>query len=341
MPLSHNFYGTIEGRSISADFSQLNWHAQKTDSVKRIMNKIWDKTKFNPWYNARRLIKLIADTQELSQEQYILTNSSAEAIYLIAQAYRNAQSTIVIPTRNEYEAACKANKHHLNFILKNKLTENVSLPGGLAFISHPNNLDGSTLEEEVLRKILAANTNTIFVIDQTYIKYVPGGNPLNGLLKEYDNLLIVESISQSYGFSGLPVGYIAGNAEFIERIWEFKPPHSYNAIAIETARYVLTHRQDFEIPIQSFLEEKRVLQEKLAEIPHLEILESKAAFFMIRLLKGKARELTKFLWQNYSVIVREVSSHRGIDTENIRLIAKGSNENFLLLKALKDFLSRQ
>lgn len=341
MPLSNNFYGTIEGRNIAADFSQLNWYAQKTEPVKRIMNKIWEKAKFNPWYNALQLIQVLAEEHDLSPENFVLTNSSAEAVYLIAQAYRTAQTTIFIPTRNEYEAACKANKHYLNFALKDKLSQPQSLPGGLAFISHPNNLDGSLLESDILEKLLTHNANTFIVIDQTYVNYVPAAPRLNYLLKTYNNLIILESISQNYGFPGLPLGYVAGDKEIIEHLWSFKPPHSYNAISIETAKYVLSHKTEFEIPAEKFIQEKYALQEKLKEIPNLEILESKAPFFMVKLLKGTADELCRFLWKNYSVIVRNITKHRGISDETIRLIARENKENFLLLKGLRDYLTNQ
>lgn len=341
MPFSQNFYGAIDGRKITADFSQLTWYAQKTEPVKRIMNKVWDKTKFNPWYNARLLIRSIADMHELPPEAFILTNSSAEAIYLIAQAFRNAEASIFIPTRNEYEAACKANKHHLNFILKNKLVHSPPLPGGLTFISHPNNLDGSTVDIENMKKLLQLNTNTLLVADQTYIDYIPEDKRLNTLLKAYSNLLIVESISQSFGFPGLPIGYIAGPPKIIEKLWMLKPPHTYNAIAIETARYVLMHSDEFKIPIETFLKEKQSFQERLKAIPHLKILESNAPFFTVQLLKGTAKALTRYLWQNYSVIVKDVTTHRGIDTENIRLIVRDNKETFLLLKGLKAYLAEQ
>jgi threonine-phosphate decarboxylase len=45
-----------------------------------------------------------------------VTSGATEAIYLIAQAYRESHSAVLIPTFSEYEDACRINGHRISYI---------------------------------------------------------------------------------------------------------------------------------------------------------------------------------------------------------------------------------
>ena len=337
MPLANHLYGTLGGKKISADFSQLVWYGQKTEELRKILSKVWDRTKVHPFYNANNLKKLIARHHELPPENFLLTNGSAEAIYLIAYAYKSPQTTIAIPTRKEYEVACKNNRHYLNFVLTSQLARHKNLPGGLAFICNPDNFTGETLDKTLIRDLLHTNPNTIIVVDQSYMNYVPEAQRLNNLLHEYSNLIILESISQSFSLPGLPLGYIAGNEKILQKISLQKAPHSLNSLTIEAARYILTHKSQFQIPLKKFLHERDIFINKLNEIPSVEAHQSNAPYFLLEILHGSPDELVTYLWNYYTVIVRDVSNYRGINKNFFRLIPRENQENFLLLRALKNW----
>ena len=57
------------------------------------------------------LEKVLAERFHLSSEEVCVTNGATEAIYLIAQTFRNQISAILMPTFSEYADACRLHGH--------------------------------------------------------------------------------------------------------------------------------------------------------------------------------------------------------------------------------------
>ena len=57
------------------------------------------------------LEKVLAKRFHLSSEEVCVTNGATEAIYLIAQTFRNQISAILMPTFSEYADACRLHGH--------------------------------------------------------------------------------------------------------------------------------------------------------------------------------------------------------------------------------------
>ena len=60
------------------------------------------------------LEKVLAERFHLSSEEVCVTNGATEAIYLIAQTFRNQISAILMPTFSEYADACRMHGHRVS-----------------------------------------------------------------------------------------------------------------------------------------------------------------------------------------------------------------------------------
>lgn len=96
--------------------------------------------------------------------------------------------------------------------------------GGIIF---PNpNAPTSLLEPlSFIRDILDHNQESVVIVDEAYIDF--GGESAVSLLKEYENLLVVQTFSKSRSMAGMRIGYAMGNRALIKALNDVK--YSYNS----------------------------------------------------------------------------------------------------------------
>ena len=107
------------------------------DALYEHLNSCMPRISSYPEPDAYSLAALWAASMGISADNLCVTNGATEAIYLIAQVYRESNSQIPVPTFSEYADACRLNRH--------KITEIYSVaglkptPGGLIWLCNPNN----------------------------------------------------------------------------------------------------------------------------------------------------------------------------------------------------------
>ncbi len=91
--------------------------------------------------------------------------------------------------------------------------------GGIV-IANPNAPTGRSLSLESVKAILQHNRKCVVIIDEAYVDF--GGQSAKGLINDYPNLLVIQTMSKSWALAGLRVGYAIGSAELIEGIIRIK-----------------------------------------------------------------------------------------------------------------------
>ena len=80
------------------------------------------------------------------------------------------------------------------------------------YLANPNNPTGNLLLDELpLRKLL--ETGVLVVLDECYCEF--SGSSFSGLVREFDNLIVVRSLSKSFGMTGLRIGYSIASPEIM------------------------------------------------------------------------------------------------------------------------------
>ncbi|MGN0294474.1 MAG: histidinol-phosphate transaminase [Lachnospiraceae bacterium] len=106
--------------------------------------------------------------------------------------------------------------------------------GGIIF---PNPNAPTSLVEPLsfIRDILDHNQESVVIVDEAYIDF--GGESAVSLLKEYENLLVVQTFSKSRSMAGMRIGYAMGNPALIRALNDVK--YSYNSYTMNRPSLVM------------------------------------------------------------------------------------------------------
>lgn len=326
---------------VKMNFSSNVWHGANLDKLKEHLTEQFDVLTRYPEPDAGALRRLIARRFEIKEENLVVTNGSVTAFYLIAQAWRGAKSTILYPSFSEYEDACKLHEHEITFFSNSEDLSELSLEGqDFCWICNPNNPDGKLIHRTELLALIKANKKTTFIIDQAYAAFTTEEMLKPTDIKTHKNLVLVQSISKAYNIPGARIGYIIASPAFAAEVNKYIIPWSVNAIAIEASKYILIHPAQFTLPIRKWQRETADLIYQLNKLDGLEVIQSSTTFFLVRLKKGVASDLKKYLLEKYGILIRDASNFRGLDETYFRLSTQTIPENNILLEAIREWLAQ-
>ncbi|MCM1191542.1 MAG: histidinol-phosphate transaminase [Butyrivibrio sp.] len=113
--------------------------------------------------------------------------------------------------------------------------EDYKQPNGGVIFPNPNAPTGVSESLETVEKILAANRDVVVIVDEAYVDF--GGTSALPLLKEYDNLLIVQTFSKSRALAGLRIGFCIGSEKLIGYLKDVK--FSFNSYTLNLPAQLL------------------------------------------------------------------------------------------------------
>lgn len=322
-------------REIASNFSSNIYSRQDLSALQNHLCSCIQTIHSYPEPDAHSLTELLAEKNNIQPSETLVTNGAVEGIYLIAQAFREKRSTIITPTFSEYEDACQINEHKLSFSASlSQLEKDVDL----IWLCNPNNPTGNVYHKEYLDKLITANPDVYFVIDQSYESFTDQQYMFaveEGI--KYKNIILLHSMTKSYAIPGLRLGYITACSELIKKIAAYRMPWSVNQLAIESGKYLLNmDRLGFDL--EAYLTETKRLMMKLDAIDGLVVLPTNTHFFLCELIKRKASDLKEYLIEKHGILIRDAANFRGLDESFFRIATQSRKENDQLVKAIKKWI---
>lgn len=282
------------------------------------------------------LERALAKRLGVEPENVIATNGATEAIYLIAQCFKDGDAHILQPTFAEYADACHL--HGCNVKTIASLGEDDGFKAGdTVWLCNPNNPTGKVTAGEEVVRCIEAHPDTIFIIDQSYSSYTTHKVLSAGEAVGLKNVLILNSMTKDFGIPGLRLGYVTGGRKLTDRLCSKRMPWSVNQIAIDAGLYLVDHSDDYRVDAAGLsLERERVAA--LICAMGIKTYPSDSNMLLCQLPKLSAAELKAHLVDEYGILIRDASNFEGLSERHFRIAVQTVGEDDKLIKALKKWM---
>ncbi len=289
----------------------------------------------------RKVKHLLSTIKNITAENIFLGNGSDEIIDLIIRAFcvPNHDSAIVLPpTYGMYEVLLNINdirviKIQLNQSFQpdiDKVLNAITSATKLVFICSPNNPTANNINSKKIEKLLKEFRGLV-VIDEAYIDFSKKMSWLNRL-HEFSNLIIIQTLSKSFGMAGVRLGICYASVEILSILNKIKPPYNVNELTQQYVIKCLSKKELIYKEIKSIIKERELLIPKLKTIGFiLKIYPSEANFILIKVDNACKRydELIK-----RGIVVRN-RTLQVMCKNTLRLTIGTTIENEKLVKTLK------
>ncbi len=202
----------------------------------------------------------------------------------------------------------------------------------LLFICSPNNPTGNNFNRLDIEMLLN-NFRGIVMIDEAYINF-SRQKPFLQELTEYENLVVMHTLSKAWGLAGLRLGLGFASEVIIDLFNKVKPPYNINESSQQLGIEALERIKEVNANIKSTVEQRGFLQRELQQFDFIKsIYPSDANFILVKVTD--ADKLYQYLLMR-RIIVRN-RSNEPLCENCIRITVGTQIENEKLLNALKKY----
>lgn len=295
---------------------------------------------------------LAAKNFGVRSENILVGNGAAELIKALMEMF-SGKLGIIRPTFEEYSHRYEEKEvvaywpdnddyrygvdELIDFFSRNRV-ENIVL-------INPDNPSGNYIKrEDIVRLIDWAEKESInLVIDESFVDFADESNTLidSKILDSNGHLYVVKSISKSYGVPGLRLGVLAsGDCETISELKRRVAIWNINSFAEFYMQIAEKYRNDYDMALNIFKEERRRFVEELSNIKEIRVIPSQANYVMAEVVNGMtAKEVTRRLIIGHNILIKNLVAKMHQDgRQYVRLAIKSKKENDRLVEALKNVL---
>lgn len=180
------------------------------------------------------------------------------------------------------------------------------------------------------------------VVDESFVDfcedYVTASLLDNAILEQYPNLVVMKSISKSFGVPGLRLGVLASaDKVLISQMKQRVSIWNLNSFAEFYMQIYTKYERDYQKACARFVAERADFEQKLRQIPFLRVMPSQANYFLCEVLPPfTAREVVIQVLKNFNILTRDCSGKPGLrDGQFMRIAVRDHADNTRLVEALK------
>ncbi|MEG3267934.1 pyridoxal phosphate-dependent aminotransferase [Streptococcus suis] len=146
----------------------------------------------------------------------------------------------------------------------------------IIMLSNPNNPSSVAYSLENLEK-LAISFKGLLVVDEAYIEFANVESFISRL-QQFDNVLVLRTLSKAFGLAGLRVGFAVGSEELIYELDKVIPPFSLSNLTAKMAAVALNYTDKVleTVGVIQNLREEMILF--LQGLDNCQVLPSQASF---------------------------------------------------------------
>lgn len=299
----------------------------------------------------------------LKPEQICVGNGAAELIKAYMGTFRG-MTGVVYPTFEEYPNRMKPEE--IVAFYPNNADYSYTAEDLMEFfedrdieqlvVINPDNPSGSFIDTSGIYMLAdwCRMRNIRLLLDESFVDFAnidPNGQEdqntflKQDILKEYKNLVVVKSISKSFGVPGLRLGVLASSDEaLIKQIKSETAIWNINSFAEFYLQIAEKYAADYASSLVRVRESRSRLFGELSKIRGIRPIRSAANYILCELLSGdvsgeaprSAEELATRLLEDYYILIKDCSTKEGFEGKNyIRIAVRDDADNERLCEALR------
>ncbi|MBN1972368.1 MAG: histidinol-phosphate transaminase [Sedimentisphaerales bacterium] len=279
-----------------------------------------------------------AELNGVSAENIMCCNGGDDLLNLAFRAFcdENRPAAYPVPTYTLYPVLAKIQNCQ---VIEIPFDEEFNLPAKLAatnasltIVCNPNAPSGSFINTEELAS-LADEITGVLLVDEAYVDYAEKN--CTALVKDFDNVIILRSLSKGYSLAGLRFGYAIAQPDLIEGLIKVKDSYNVDSIAIALAAEAIKDQKYFKTNIEKIKSERARLTEQLRSLG-FKVPDSSSNFVFAECRNSSASKIYEEL-KKKNIYVRYFP-YPGIDN-NLRISVGKPQQNDKLIAAMKEILA--
>ncbi len=290
---------------------------------------------------------------DVDPDNIVPGNGSSEIIRMFSEVCIDLDELALIPspTFGEYEtqsriAGARILKTELGMPVQRDLNtvfdDALLKEAKAAFFCNPNNPTGHlTSREELVQLAMRCDANDVFLLlDEAFIELSDPNQSLAKMAPEMDGLVVMRSLTKSFGVPGLRLGFAVTNSRLAEVMNKARIPWSISSIAASAAVHLLRNREFLEKSRELVLNELEWLTAALKSIG-LKPLRSSTNFILIDIsdMGMSSAEIVRRMLDE-GILIRDCSSF-GLGQRYVRVAVRKRDENERLVTAFKKILEER
>jgi len=281
--------------------------------------------------------------------QDIVVDNGASALIRIINRLLVTKMTIPVPGFNEYENTL--DREQINYFCLaeddfeldvERFIRSVKDSGSnAALIVNPNNPTSLYSSKEKVFHILEELRDLdLVIIDESFIHFVEKEQDpsVQGRYGDFDNLIIIKSLSKEYGIPGMRLGYaLSSNRSYIDRISREVPIWNINSMAEYFLEIFIKYQKEFDASCRQIIVDRAGFINELSSIPWLKLYDPSANYIFAKIQGAfTSSELRDELFRRHNLLIKDCSNKEGLEEGRyVRIAVRTPDENRVLVEAMK------
>lgn len=211
---------------------------------------------------------------------------------------------------------------------------------------NPDNPSGNYIPNNDLRKLLdwCSEKNITILVDESFVDFADEENNtliVDEILDKYPGLIVVKSISKSYGVPGVRLGVVAtSDEELISTLKKKVSIWNINSFGEFYMQIAEKYKKDYEASLKKMSEVRKKMYEMLAETEGIRPIPSQANYIMVEITNGNSsNSVSDRMLSEYNYIIKDLTTKIKLDNRQfLRLAVRTEEENDAMIYALRKCL---
>lgn len=308
------------------------------------------KTLLTEYPSGMKVNSLLASKCWGVREEYVVPGNGAAELIKLLMEHTSGKVGVTRPMFEEYPN--RLDKNNLVTFFPNNSDYRYSADDLMDFfgknrvetllVVNPDNPSGNFIPVEDLHRLAfwCEKENVRLIVDESFVDFSEQwetSSLLNdSVLERYPHLIVMKSISKSYGVPGLRLGILASSDKaMIANMKKQTSIWNLNSFAEYFMQIFNKYERDYKRACEKFVEERNDFERNLKTVKFLRVMPSQANYFLVEILPPyKATTIVMQLLKRYNILTRDCSTKQGFDGKQyMRIAVRNHADNARLVEA--------